>query len=119
MATSTHTITAYRWGSHNGVDWEEEWDIQFHYTPGGGDNWNEPAYGPTIEFGCVLGDVDDPPAFRDIARQMLNDWAEDWLRENEAEAIAAARNDREAEADDYADFERRARIDVRLTGDDR
>ena len=118
MATTYHRITAHRWGSHQGMDWEEEWEIGYHYTPGGGDGWNEPKYGPTIEFDSLLGNVDAPDAFHDIAEKLMNDWAEDWLAEHEAEAIANAQADLDAAADDYADFKRRERIDMRLTGDE-
>ena len=117
MTTTRHTITAQRYGSVRGVDYEEEWEISYFYTPGGGDNWNEPAYGPTVEFDRLLGQVDAPEFARDLAEKQMNDWAEDWLAENEAEAIANARNDLDAEADDYADFKRRQRIDDRITGD--
>lgn len=117
--TSTHKIDACRYGTVNGQDFDEEYVITFSYTKGGGDNWNEPAYGPTIEFVRV-----DPPvptdgsvSHPDLMQQRINQWAEDWLDDNYSVVVAAAQYDLDAQADDYADFKRRQRIDDKLTGD--
>ena len=115
--TTYHRIVAQRSGSHRGVDYEEEWEIGYHYTPGSPASYDDPGSGQTIEFDSLLGNVDAPDFAREVAEKLMNDWAEDWLAENEAEAIANAESDREARADDHADFLRRQRIDDRITGD--
>ena len=117
MTTTYHRITAHRWGNDRGMDWEEEWEIGYHYTPGTPASYDDPGSGPTIEFDSLLGRIDAPDAFHDIAEKLMNDWAEDWLAEHEDEAIANAQQDRDAQADDYADFKRRQRIDDKLSGD--
>jgi len=122
MATTTHKITALRSGSANGVDWEAEHTITFTYTPGTPPTSVDPGSGATLEFATVdfvkvEPEADAPTAFQDIAQQHLNDWAEGWLQENEDEAMAVAVQDRDADADEYADRQRRARIDDNLTGD--
>lgn len=117
MASTTHKITGYRSFSHRGVDYEEEIDITYRYTPGTPASHDDPGSGPTIEFIELDSPPDAPAMFMDVAENILNGWAEDWLAEHEDEAIAAAIHDREAVADDHADFQRRARIDDALTGD--
>ena len=123
-----HYITAIRSGSHDVFgDWENEYVIAYTYTPGTPASYDDPGSGPLVEFVKVVSVDGTPPekaaadagAFWDYALRDMNDWAEGWLEDNTDEAAAFAEYDRHAEADDYADFKRRERIDMRLTGDDR
>lgn len=106
---SKHKITWYRWGTTNGMDWEDEQEITFEFRKGA------PEQGPTYASGGQPADPDeievisitpgagDNGAFSDIADKMLHDEAEDWLCSDGYDAaieIAAADH---ADALDRAD----------------
>ncbi len=103
MATQ-HKITALRSGCQNGMDWEAEYEIAFSYTPGAApiiypaDN-ADPGYPAEVEFVSINPGAGDHGAFSDLAQQDLEDWASDWLAENEADAIDRACGDIYADED--------------------
>lgn len=113
--TTTHTIGAIESGSHPVFgDWEIARTITFTYTPGSRPTTVDPGAGPTIELAKVEPGPDAPAAFLDLAEKHLRTWAEDWLEDHHDEVVASAQEDLAGEADAWADFKRRERIDERL-----
>ena len=111
---STHTITATLHGSNDHEDWDVEYEITYRYTPGRSGGFYEPGHGPSVEFiSARWKDGTDPLTPEEI------EWCQEWLYEDEAAICRVAEERRAADADDYADFKRRERIDAKLTGGDR
>lgn len=85
MAGTRHKIIAIRSGSHNGMDWEAEYEITFEYRPGSPDHWNkagghwEQGWADEVEFVSISPGAGDHGAFSDIVQRSLEDWAADWL----------------------------------------
>jgi hypothetical protein len=104
---TTHTITAVRSGSFNGMDWEAEYVITYDYVPaapdwydksvGGPGGWN-PGHGAEISF-ISATPLPDAGAFTDIAVKELQDWAAEWLDDNYAAAVDAAEQDSQPDPD--------------------
>lgn len=109
MSTTTHRIMAER---STGADTSAEYEIAFSYRPAG-----------PLHFYKRNGDPADPPDPEEIdylsvrpapwpaARHRPIDaaverWARDWLDDHQDEAREAALADREADADDAADYRR-------------
>lgn len=119
---STHKIDATRSGTHETMgDWDNDYTITFSYVRGAGptgpsyDSGGDPGWPAEISFVSITPDAGDHGAFSDMAQQGLEDWAQMWLDEHYDECIESA----EADLQPDPDAARDARIDDRLTGDDR
>ena len=106
MATTTHKIDAVRSGSTDREDWDVEYRITFTFWPTERATLTYPGAEPGVEFvTAVWADGTEP------LREDELEWCAEWLNDNYDEAVAAALHDREADADDHADYQRRARIE--------
>ncbi len=116
--STLHKITACRFGSHPTMgDWESEYTITFSYVRGAAPIMHpadkaDPGWPAEIEFVSISPGAGDHGAFSDLAQRDLEDWAEDWLLDNEDECIVKAESDLEPDPDAARD----KRIDDELTG---
>lgn len=120
MASSVHKIRAIDSGSHPVFgDFEQEYDITFTFYPAEGATALCPGAKPGIEFVKVDPAVafDGSVSHPDLMQARIDQWAEDWLEDHYDECVASAQDDRAGEADDHADYLRRERRDLRLTGE--
>ena len=117
MATSTHKITAIDSGSHPAFgDYDVEYTITFTYWPAERASLTCPGAEPGIEFVKVEPMPRDQGASQNLADARVRDWAEAWLEDHYDEAVASAQDDRQADADDHADYLRRQRRDDSIAG---
>lgn len=119
---SNHKIDATRSGTHETMgDWDVDYVITFDYVrgaPAQGPSYSsggQPADPAEISFVSITPDAGDHGAFSDMAQSGLEDWAQLWLDDHYDECIELAEQDNQPDPDDARD----ARIDDRLTGDDR
>lgn len=98
---TTHTVTMIDSGHYNGMDYDNEYEVTFTYTPGSPDYWNraigcwEPGDSPSIEFVSISPDAGDHGAFTDIAQNTIVEKAKEWLdNDGYSEAIRVAHEDR-------------------------
>jgi hypothetical protein len=105
MATTTrHTITANQSGTYNGMDYDIEYEITFTFLPGAAATFDDPGYGPEIDFVSISPDAGDHGGFTDLAQRDLVEWAEDWLDEHHAECCDLAETEREPDPDYQRDL---------------
>jgi hypothetical protein len=55
--------------------------IEFDYHPAGGDGWNEPHYGETVEYVGVTFTYKDAgwPGEAESVKDRIEEWAEEWI----------------------------------------
>jgi hypothetical protein len=104
---TTHKIDAQRSGNHPTMgDWDADYVITFTCRPGAPDTFDEPGYGPEIDFVSISPGAGDHGAFTDLAQKDLEEWAADWLDEHLDECCAIAEADDARAADEAADMKR-------------
>jgi hypothetical protein len=100
MATTTrHKITANQSGTYNGMDYDLEYEVTFTFLPGAAATFDDPGYGPEVDFVSISPDAGDHGGFTDLAQRDLVAWAVDWLDEHHAECCDLAEAEREPDPD--------------------
>lgn len=112
---SKHKITATRSGAINGMDVDNEYEIEFEYRAGrpavmylrNGDP-GYPADPDELEVIKVTPGADSHGVFSDIAQRDIDDWAQEWL---ETDGLDEAMSIVIADAEDARDFAADLRAD--------
>jgi hypothetical protein len=91
------------------MDWDVDYEITFTYRPGAPDTFDEPGYGPEVDFVSISPGAGDHGAFTDLAQKDLEEWAADWLDEHLDECSEIWEADDACERDEAADRKREER----------